>query len=135
MLTYDELKEKYKELEKIQKNIQNPVYFKDNYVFDENMSVKWNRLKVESENQRILDDYNKYREYVTSMEVDYASELKDFLLNDSDYGEGRLTEKQLSKIEYFIYEYHEDDSYYENGFDSLMVLYQDLIEIALSGDE
>ena len=53
------LKELVKAVSAYSKSFRRPALYPDNYVFDENKSVKWNRDKVEQANQSLLDNHNK----------------------------------------------------------------------------
>ena len=67
------------------KSFRRPTLYPDNYVFDENKSVKWNRDKVEQTNQSLLDNHNK-----SSVEtIDKLQKVRDKLYD--------MIQKELAK--------------------------------------
>ena len=107
-------------------------FYKEDYVFDENMSVKWNKEKVQAENQRMENANKLGQERVNVYKKKYDEALQHFLLTDAEYGRGQLNEAQLNKIQEFMIDEFDDAMNYQNGFYSTMCTYQHAIRLVLS---
>lgn len=107
-------------------------FYKEDYIFDENMSVKWNKEKVQAENQR-MENINKLdQERANVLRKEYDEALRHFLLTDDKYGSGQLSEAQLNKIQEFMIDEFDDTANYQNGFYSTMRAYKNIIRLVLS---
>ena len=107
-------------------------FYKEDYVFDENMSVKWNKEKVQAENQRMENTNRLDQERVKVFKKKYDEALQQFLLADDEYGRGQLNEDQLNKIQEFMTDEFDDTMNYQNGFYSTMYTYKNIIRLVLS---
>jgi len=104
-------------------------FYKEDYIFDENMSVKWNREKVIAENQRMENTNKLDKERVDVLKKKYDDALNQFLLTDEEFGKGQLTVEQLNKIQEFMMVEFEDDMNYDNGFYTTINIYRNLIKL------
>ena len=59
-------------------------FFKDSHIFDENQTVKWNREKVLSENQRIRNAKEAYRDEENRKNQQFRDDLLSVL--QEEYG-------------------------------------------------
>lgn len=107
-------------------------FYKEDYIFDENMSVKWNKEKVQAENQRMENTNKLDQERVNVFRKKYDEALQHFLLTDDEYGRGQLSEAQLNKIQEFMIDEFDDTMNYRNGFYSTMYTYKNTIRLVLS---
>lgn len=107
-------------------------FYKEDYIFDENMSVKWNKEKVQAENQRMENTNRLDQERVEVFKKKYDEALRQFLLTDDEYGRGQLSEAQLNQIQEFMADDFDDDVNYNNGFYSTMCTYRNIIRLVLS---
>lgn len=108
-----------------------PSKYPDNHVFDMDKSVRWNREKVEKENAAREQKLKERKEQLQKTEKEFEDALKCFLLNDENYGRGKLSEKQLTKIQHFMYEWQENTYNMEYGLEMYLTLAQDLINIVI----
>lgn len=79
---YDALREGYYNV-----NAQAPKFerYAENYVFDENMSVKWNREEVARRNQAYKDALNAYYKDKTKAEENFRNDVVQAIMNDTGF--------------------------------------------------
>lgn len=75
-------------------------------------------------NETIKNNLDKLKEK-------FDEELNNFLINDKDFGQGKIIKEHILKINQVMYQYDEDDYNWLNSFDNTMCFYKDLIDLIL----
>ena len=118
-LLYNKWLAKQKENFKIKSNP-----YPTDYVFDEDKSVKWNREKVIEENKKIEDTKKEFKKQLNESREKFYDALYQYIKEDCDI---TLTKKLFDKLTTYIYDWFEDDYYFENGLHNTVSRYEDLI--------
>lgn len=95
-------------------------YKKDNYVYDENKSVKWNRDHQKELADKYINDFNLYRSKSLDLEKQFMNDLKSAISIQFD-----LTSKNAELLANIAYEESHSD-----GLNSIVVTARDLGELA-----
>ncbi len=101
-----------------------PNLYPSSYVFDEDKSVKWNREKVIEENKKIEDTKKEFKKQLNESREKFYDALYQYIKEDCDI---TLTKKLFDKLTTYIYDWFEDDYYFENGLHNTVSRYEDLI--------
>ena len=141
MKTYEEIKALYEAYREVQAKPIEPVILADNNlmydklptdtVIDPNQSVNWNHQMVELYNEALENNRKTKRDAWNKAYMEYMLALDEFLINDPNYGNGKLTRKKLQQIRNFMYDECEDTYNYTNGFDNYMCLIRHLIDLVV----
>ena len=95
-------------------------YKKDNYVYDENKSVKWNRDHQKELTDKYLNDFNLYRSKSLYLEKQFMNDLKSAISIQFD-----LTPKNAELLANIAYEESHSD-----GLNLIVTTARDLGELA-----
>ncbi len=129
MKTYEELREMWSELFKNKEQTPGFRHLRENHIFDENKSVKWNKEKVIEYNANLDQKRKEYYENIANKKEVFEKELDEYLIKE--IGKNKISKEQLEKIKQLIYNYSEEDYRWNNGFDNTMIAYNDFIKLLL----
>ena len=82
-------------------DIKIPLKLPEGYVFDEDISVKENRLRVQAHNQRVDDLYRERREQNHSLTLSLRSDVVNYIIDQY-----AVNEKQANVIESYVWKEH-----------------------------
>lgn len=104
------------------------AFLSENYIFDENLSVKENRKMVEDHNQKIKDEKQKYRNETIRITDKFHKDVVDYLIQNF-----KLNKAQAELILSNAYADGHSDGYYEvfHNADTMADRYIDIFNLGL----
>ncbi len=130
-MTFEELEKIYNTYRETEKNTSHDrkhiKFYKEDHVFDEEQSVKWNKEKVKEENQKLQAQFNKAISDFEDCKKKFYNSLYEYIKGEFDTY-NTLTRRLFNKITSYIQENFEDDYYFENGLASATYRYGSLIK-------
>ena len=102
------------------------AFLSENYIFDENLSVKENRKMVEEHNQKIKDEKQKYRNETIRITDKFHKDVVDYLIQNF-----KLNKAQAELILSNAYEDGHSGGYYEvfHNADTMVDRYIDILNV------
>lgn len=123
------------QLEDYQKDLYNVIYmtiepsefnglikYKDDYIFDEDKTVRWNKEQVKIENQKYEDEKIRLSKLKIEAENKIKDEIAEMLFKESRYYNGiNLTLNQFKILVHYAMEYAPDSYDTQSIFESIIL--------------
>lgn len=138
MLLKEDIIKKYEEFTKLCSQLAvdfrnadcyNSRHYSNDFVIDENMSVKWNREEV----QRRKKQYKELQITQSTIKANALKEVENLIKEYIQQNFPTITDDKYKKMLSFLHEWNEDEYYSTNGIGVKVDYLVDLAELIVEG--